>query len=531
MSNPTQFVFQGSSVSKCLDGTLYLSIPSVLHHRYIRRSQTSHLHPETTHLLVHCNQSDGRGLTRRTKKILCALAASKVWLLPHQYILDSLAAGRLLPECQYDLGSNCTGALTELYVAPRDIRLGVEQSGGFFKDWKVVVVLPDLDKRRQYTDILTCGGAHVYPWTLQHLVDNSKECIGRLKMVVTDPSLLLNEKFQEFLMAVGETIPVVSCTFIEEFLTSASNPNPAIFDTLSEDVIQMHMEENAMAVEEPFYDIERLGSPNLGIRPDHVRMKLKLPSRSLASLFNEKCHSPDSDVVEVIQLNETNRVEEEIPSSLEAIDSPPDPHNHVRIQDRTTFKDKIKRLKALADQLRHGHPKELTAIESTSVPTNNFDRLILNSIIAAKANAMKAQLERPPPDQLLGLLVSQNEDHWDPSTIGSIVSEIRYRNEIVVSKRPRLEEPHETETKCISTNEASISEKLHQSESERDQQREAQSKKSSSAKLLSKSKINSLVKLAMTTKPTLNLKKDVNQWPPKTCVHEGPTEYVIHRQI
>ncbi|TRY63792.1 hypothetical protein TCAL_13179 [Tigriopus californicus] len=404
--------------------------------QYIRRSQTSHLHPETTHLLVHCNQSDGRGLTRRTKKILCALAASKVWLLPHQYILDSLAAGRLLPECQYDLGSNCTGALTELYVAPRDIRLGVEQSGGFFKDWKVVVVLPDLDKRRQYTDILTCGGAHVYPWTLQHLVDNSKECIGRLKMVVTDPSLLLNEKFQEFLMAVGETIPVVSCTFIEEFLTSASNPNPAIFDTLSEDVIQMHMEENAMAVEEPFYDIERLGSPNLGIRPDHVRMKLKLPSRSLASLFNEKCHSPDSDVVEVIQLNETNRVEEEIPSSLEAIDSPPDPHNHVRIQDRTTFKDKIKRLKALADQLRHGHPKELTAIESTSVPTNNFDRLILNSIIAAKANAMKAQLERPPPDQLLGLLVSQNEDHWDPSTIGSIVSEIRYRNEIVVIESP-----------------------------------------------------------------------------------------------
>lgn len=328
-------------------------------------------------------------------------------------------------------------------------------------------------------------------------------------MVITDPSLIVDEKFQSFLMEVGETIPVVSYTFIEEYLTSASKPDPVNFDVLSEEVIQMHLEENSLAVEEPFHDIERLGSPNIGIRPDHVRMKLKLASRSLATLFNDTCHTPDSDVPSVIQLNESNHVEEEICSSQETIDSLPDPKNHVpSIQERTTFKDKIKRLKALADQLRNGPPKESTAIQpSSDVSMSNFDRLILNSIAAAKANALKAQLERPPPDQLLGMLVNQNEDQWNTTTIGSIVSEIRHNNEEkVIQNSSEEEQPSNIEMQSISSIESTISEKLRQSKNKVAQRREVQSKKSR-LELVSRTRINSLVRQAMATKPTLNLKK------------------------
>lgn len=161
MEKRTQIVFQGSTLSKIQEGALYLNIPAMLHHRFIRHAQTTHLHPDTTHLLVNYDPNSGRGLTRRTKKILCALAIGKVWILPYQYILDSLSIGKLLPECQYDLGSKSTWALSELYVPPHDIRMRVEQSKGVFRGWNVVVVLPDLEKRRQYTDILTSGGAHV----------------------------------------------------------------------------------------------------------------------------------------------------------------------------------------------------------------------------------------------------------------------------------------------------------------------------------------------------------------------------------
>jgi hypothetical protein len=121
-----------------------------------------------------------------------------------------------------------------------------------------------------------------------------------LTHLLIDPELLEAEKMQTVFQLNGreKTVKILSFTYLEEVLSSATPPDAGVFDALSEMVVQMHVEERMERGANKVHDTRSLGSPNLTVNPARVRHKFGIISR-LEKEWDERERPSNGDRVAV----------------------------------------------------------------------------------------------------------------------------------------------------------------------------------------------------------------------------------------
>lgn len=184
----------------------------------------------TTHLVVGRTPS-------RTDKLLCALAAG-VPIVTAAYLSDSHKAREWLKNIEkYDVGREQeweTEGSHRLFVPTLQVRQRVQRAGGVFRGWRVVVLLDNERQKEVYRRLLELGGAAVLRWTVTHLQDLPPAAreLATVTHIVAPPALLLQADFRQFMDSndTGTRIPVVTQTYIGDFLTKRKAPAVSLYD-------------------------------------------------------------------------------------------------------------------------------------------------------------------------------------------------------------------------------------------------------------------------------------------------------------
>ena len=122
---------------------------------------------------------------------------------------------------QYDVGNpdHHLRRSNGQFIPPLQSRRRLKESGGMFQGWRAVVVLKDMKIQEAYRTILELGGAKVERWTVRHLSDLTSDQVLQLTHVVSQPELLLNKDFQNYLRIEGaNTVPTVHPGYVEDWL-------------------------------------------------------------------------------------------------------------------------------------------------------------------------------------------------------------------------------------------------------------------------------------------------------------------------
>jgi len=130
--------------------------------------------------------------------------ATDVLIVDQSYIKDCSSRGDWLPIEFYDIGQErffekCKAA--KLNVRPLEERINLRKAGGLLKNWTVIVLLENVIRRKTLERTIILGGGKVLNWTKKYLslLDPLKKDIERVNYIFTEPAILLEPDFQQFL--------------------------------------------------------------------------------------------------------------------------------------------------------------------------------------------------------------------------------------------------------------------------------------------------------------------------------------------
>ncbi|KAM5313641.1 DNA topoisomerase 2-binding protein 1 isoform 3-T3 [Glossophaga mutica] len=179
--------------------------------------------PSCTHIVV--------GHPLRNEKYLASLAAGK-WVLHRSYLEACRAAGRFVPEEDYEWGSSSIlDALTGISVLQRQLALAAmrwrkriqqtQESGvaeGAFSGWKVILHVANQSREAGFKRLLQSGGAKVLPG---HSVPLFKEATHLFsdgnKLKPDDSGVNIAE-------AVAQNVYCLKTEYIADYLTQETPP-------------------------------------------------------------------------------------------------------------------------------------------------------------------------------------------------------------------------------------------------------------------------------------------------------------------
>lgn len=130
-----------------------------------------------------------------------------------------------------------------------------------------------------------------------------------LSLVLTDPSQAEENAFQDLCEFSEDIVPVVSFTFLEEFLTSETTPPVARFAAKRGDIIEMHTRHKPSLRVYPKEDRHQPGSPTLMIRPSIVRASISSSLNEVAFLDKGPASdwTPDKEIMDRLDFSASER--------------------------------------------------------------------------------------------------------------------------------------------------------------------------------------------------------------------------------
>ena len=182
----------------------------------------------------------------RSEKMLGSIASGK-WLLHPSYMVDSLKAGKLLPEDKYEWGStkndliNDLSSDQEVKLAKASCRLRMRRHNGLdpvFSGFKAIIHTNE-QRKLSFKRLLEFGGGKVIN-SEQHVKPpysdpkDATHCIAEPKK--------LPKQSIDFMALANKGVAVVSPLYINEFL--ASDPSPCVDNYLLEEFVPFWKKKN-----------------------------------------------------------------------------------------------------------------------------------------------------------------------------------------------------------------------------------------------------------------------------------------------
>lgn len=161
-----------------------------------------------------------RGMSEKLKTPM----ATDVPILDESYIKDCTRHNQWLPVEYYDLGQHrfsekCKSAKINIHHLEK--RRNIRKAGGMLQSWTVVVLIENETKRKRLQRTIRLGGGKVLPWTIKHLLDASNRDVSSVNHIFTEPGILLEKNFQQFLEKHKcNTLPPITYTsYVAHFIT------------------------------------------------------------------------------------------------------------------------------------------------------------------------------------------------------------------------------------------------------------------------------------------------------------------------